>query len=98
MSTSFLVYYQVNPTLQRAFVVGVLPLKIDADNTEFWLAFNQPQPPSFDAYQYKEQEIKNVQFLHKMTRQLQEFIHSTDNADVSIHHYDYEYMLSKAYL
>lgn len=36
--TSFLVYYQINPTLQRAYVIGILPLKVDMDNRNFWLS------------------------------------------------------------
>jgi hypothetical protein len=50
--------------------VGILPLKIDGDNTNFWLGNQQTADTTIDPYQYKEQELKNVHFLHKMTSDL----------------------------
>ena len=42
-NTSFLVYYQVSPILNRALIVGMLPLKIDDENSDFWMTY-QEQP------------------------------------------------------
>ena len=78
MATSFLVYYQINPTLERAYIAGILPLRIDGDNWDFWLCNKQAHSSgdTVDPYQFKEQELKNVEFLHKMGSDLAEFIES----------------------
>ncbi len=78
VATSFLVYYQINPTLQRAYIAGILPLRIDGDNWDFWLCNQQAHSSgdTVDQYQFKEQELKNVEFFHKMGSDLAEFIES----------------------
>jgi len=42
-NTSFLVYYKINPALERAHIIGIYPLKIDNDNSDFWLGYHYDQ-------------------------------------------------------
>ena len=57
-NTSFLVYYQISPILERAFIVGMLPLRIDDDNSAFWLSYQEQDNSVFASapqqkYQFK---------------------------------------------
>ena len=100
-NTSFLVYYQVSPILNRALIVGMLPLKIDDENSDFWMTY-QEQPSSVflqspnQRYQFKKQELENLEFCNKMAKGATNFVdHRMSHFGDPIHP-DYQFIMQKA--
>ena len=43
-------------------IAGILPMRIDEDNSDFWLSYQDEVLPPETRYQFKQQELENVAF------------------------------------
>jgi hypothetical protein len=74
LQTHFLAYFRLDPAEERAFLVGLLPLKIDTDNTDFWVGFQEGEVPPGGYFQYKQGELEAIRLVKRAVSDCQRFV------------------------
>ena len=60
---------------KRAYIAGILPLKIDSENTNFWLTYqDEDLKGDRKQLQFKQQELENMTYCNKLSKSLVKFV------------------------